>query len=220
MNKEIIVVSGASSGIGKTIGTHLKEKYHVINISRTKSNFDDILCDISDDVQLNSTIDRLYQVLEDERIKYLINNAGIMPLEPDGTELYNKVMNTNLRAAYILSTRLADWIDGGIINIASVSALGPSSSDDSIAYGISKSGIVTLTKYLAIKYPKLCINAISPGYIKVTNLVPGDTPQELINEIPKKREGTTDEIANLVEYLMSQKYATGQNICFDGGLSL
>jgi len=221
--QKVVVITGASSGIGKAIGAYLYLNHDckIINISKETSKFDDMICDISNSCDLDFVIDQLYDYLGDTRIHYLINNAGIMPLEQDSVELYKKVMSTNLQSMYQLSIRLADWIDGGIINLASVSAFGPASKDDNIAYGLSKAGVVTLTKYLAIKYPNLCVNAISPGFISPTNLC-GDmpTPQELIDTVPKKRVGDVIEVAELVYYLITQKYITGQNIVIDGGLSL
>lgn len=220
-NKEIVIISGASSGIGKAIGHELKDDYHIINISRDESDFDDLECDISDAEELNYAIDTLYGMLDEQKILYLINNAGIMPLEPDSTELYNLVMNTNLRSAYILSTRLASCIEGGIINISSISSRKCATPDDSIAYGISKAGINALTNYMAYKYPKLKVNAILPGFIQPTNLVPGDTPKELVDSIPIGREGSVSEVARLVKFLVGENYyITGQEIAIDGGLSL
>ena len=219
-DKEIVIITGCNSGIGFAIAEALNEEYHVINISNKPSKFDDLICDISDACALSFTIDELFAALGDQMIFYLINNAGIMPLEKDSVEHYDKVMNTNLRSAYQLSTRLSDWIYGGIINISSVSALTPV-ANDSIAYGLSKAGLITLTTYLQKKYPKKSINCISPGFTEATNLVSGETPQELIDSVPAKRECTPNEIAILVKYLLYEgNYIRGQNLIMDGGLTL
>jgi len=219
----IVVITGASSGIGKAIGERLQDmSLQVVNISNSPSKFfDDILVDISDSKALNMELNYFLETLGEQNIHYLINNAGIMPLEQDSVSLFDRVMNTNLRSMYQISLKLLGKIDKGILNISSVSAFGPATPDDPIAYGLSKAGVITLTKYLAVKNPNLCVNSISPGFISPTNLCGGaPTPRELIEMIPKKREGTLQEIVDLVNYIMQQEYITGHNFVIDGGLSL
>ena len=222
MDKGTVIITGASSGIGLAIGKELENcGYHIINISRHPSPFENMTYDLSDASQLDAVLCDLLAMFDEEKIEFLINNAGVMPIKTDSLELFEEVISTNLRPAYALSCALAPIISGGIINISSVSAKKCASKGDSVAYGISKSGLCTLTNYLAFKYPELCVNTILPGFISPTNLVPGETPQELINTIPMGYEGNVNDIATLVSYLAVEgRYITGQEIAVDGGLSL
>ena len=216
-----VIVTGASSGIGKEIASELCDDYRIINISRTESMFENITGDFANRLFVRDLIDKVAEKLGEDEIYYLINNAGFMPLEEENIKIYDAVMDVNLRVPYLLSLNLAPQITGGIINIASVSGVQSIMDDENIGYGISKGGLILMTKYFAKKFPKLSINSISPGFIEPTNLAPGDTPQFLIDMVPMKREGNVKEIGKLVRYLIDEgKYITGQNIVIDGGLTL
>jgi NAD(P)-dependent dehydrogenase (short-subunit alcohol dehydrogenase family) len=109
--------------------------------------------------------------------------------------------------------------DGGhIINIASVAGI--TGDPDAPIYSACKAGIINFTRSMAkIAAPKVRVNCISPGFFN-TNLVEGDTPQELIGKVPMEREAEPIEIIPVVHMLQTSTYMTGANIVIDGGLSL
>ena len=224
----VCIVSGASSGIGEAIALELQRRgVTVINASRKRNekisyNYQIDLCN-EDEIKnfANWVEDRF------DRLDCLVNNAGVMLLKnlyEYSLEDYNNVMNTNLRACYLMCREFIPLLlkgDGKIINIASIS--GTLACPDDPIYGVSKAGLISLTKSLAVKYAgKLAVNCISPGYISGTKLIHGGgpTPKELVERIPIKREGTPEEVAKVVADMLEwSKYITGVNLQIDGGLS-
>ncbi|GHO54148.1 SDR family NAD(P)-dependent oxidoreductase [Ktedonobacter robiniae] len=168
-------------------------------------------------------------------IDVLYNNAGVMPPEDEGLEqitdaLWQKVMDVNLKSAYLCSRyaipHMLEQGKGSIINIASlVVFLGCTVPQD--AYTISKGGLLGLTKSLAVQYGRQGIrcNAICPGPIETELLRHLWTSEEArntrLNRIPMGRFGDPKDIVYMALYLASDESAwtTGAWLMVDGGIS-
>ena len=111
---------------------------------------------------------------------------------------------------------------GRIINISSV--VGISGNAGQTNYSASKAGIIGFTKSLAkeIASRNILVNAVAPGFIEtnMTDVLKDDVKQEIAKNIPLKRMGTTQDVANVVKFLASDdsSYITGQVINVDGGM--
>lgn len=213
-----IVITGASSGIGKALYDAFKEdvewreskgnniyKANVIGISRRGP---DICRDINDIMQSTHSLVR--------DVFVLINCAGIMPLDEE--ENPRSIMDTNFWGTYGMIQNLQYVLGACIINIASVSGVRPDA--DTPIYCAAKAAIIALTKSLALKYaPAVRVNCISPGFYK-TNLVPGELPMEFIDKIPLGYEEDPKTLYPIVKAIIDTPYMTGANIVVDGGTSL
>lgn len=218
-----VVITGASSGIGKAIYDWFRyfppttTSYEPIGVSRRGP---DIECDLR---HCSSRME-CFSVLENYRIGGLINNAGIMVSECSLSLMRDlrDMVEVNLTSVYDFMYMLKDDIvEGGfIINIASIS--GVTGEADIPLYAATKAGVINLTQSFAkILAPrKIRVNSISPGFISGTELGEDEVPSELINEIPLKKEGSTRHIVGAVNYLITAKYVTGINLIVDGGLSI
>ena len=159
-------------------------------------------------------------------VHILINNAGItrdgllaMMKEND----YDTVLDTNLKGAFNMIRHLSGTFiknrEGCIINISSVAGI--LGNPGQCNYSASKAGLIGLTKSVARELaPKgIRCNAIAPGFIATAmteNLI--DNP--LLQSIPLGRMGTTDDVAEAVEYLVFASYVTGEVLKVDGGIAM
>jgi NAD(P)-dependent dehydrogenase (short-subunit alcohol dehydrogenase family) len=212
-NPKNIVITGASSGLGLSMSQYFIEKEnHVINLSR-KSGYD--LSKEKDRIKAIEFVQNNFK-----EIDILINNAGVILFEDNfDLDFANYMLGVNLLAPWHLITALNRNMQNGsnIINIASIS--GMRSEVGVSLYSATKAGMISLTRCFAREFaPKgIRVNCISPGFFK-TNLVPGETPEELINEIPLKREASPIEIIPAIEMILVSTYMTGSNIVIDGGV--
>ena len=144
-------------------------------------------------------------------------------------EEINSMIDTNLKGCIrcnqlFIDSCLKNNISGKIINISSISNKG---SKYFPIYAATKAGILTYTKSIASRYDKIQSNVISPGVIK-TDMSYHETPNfdeyipSIIENTPAKRLGNITDIANTVEFLLSDKasFITGQEIVVDGGYTL
>lgn len=236
-----ILITGGGTGIGATIAKQLyKLNNEIIIIGRRNDMLENInkecnneikhyICDISSETDIDNVIKSV------GNFDILINCAGIISSVEENenycSEELNNILDINLKGTIMFCLKTIDmWkaknINGNIINIGSISAKG---SKYFPLYATSKAGIVTFTKSIASRYGELGIrcNVISPGVIK-TPMSYIETPDfddyiEVIEDnTPLKRLGKTEDIANVVEFLISENsnFITGQEIVVDGGYTL
>ncbi len=240
MDKRVAIITGAAKGIGKAIAERMvKENYVTIlvdvdnenGITLAKKLGDSakyIFCDISN----HQEVENLFKTVVDEYggIDVLVNNAGIirdnviwkMPEED-----FDKVMDVNLKGTWLMckvaGTLMREQKKGRIVNIASRAWLGNRGQSN---YSASKAGVVGLTRVLALELGKygVLVNAIAPGLIDtpLTQKLPQDVQDKLIEAQPTKTMGKPEDIANAVSFLCDDKtqFITGQTIYVDGGKSI
>lgn len=237
----VCFISGSSRGIGLAIAENLAKQGHQVILNSRKEISQEVLDlfkdydlpvgqaigDISDFDQAKVMMD---QILEDYgRIDVLVNNAGITR---DGLAMrmkeedFDAVINTNLKGAFNLIRHSAKAMvkqrTGTIINISSVS--GVIGNAGQLNYSASKAGLIGMTKSLAREIGKrgVTVNAIAPGYIEsdMTDAIAEKYQQQMKEQIPVGRFGQVEEIASTVDFLINNRYITGQVIKVDGGLSM
>ena len=159
------------------------------------------------------------------RIDVLVNNAGVvnkLPVEDVTEKDWNYIIETNLKAVFFLSQLVAkNMKNGSIVNISSIRAFDgrPGRS----VYDISKAGIVRLTKDFALELANkgIRVNSVAPGYIETdqSKNISKEYRKQIIEDIPMKRFGEPEEIANVIAFLISDKasYINGEVIVVDGG---
>ena len=159
------------------------------------------------------------------RLDALVNNASSFYASPIGeitAAIWDDLMGTNLRAPLFLAQAAAPALrksQGAIVNIADIHADRP--LKNYVVYSVAKSGLVALTRSLARELaPEVRVNAVAPGPI----LWPDDASfdevsrQRIISHTLLKREGTPDDIARAVHFLLADAtYMTGETINVDGG---
>jgi 3-oxoacyl-[acyl-carrier protein] reductase len=240
---KIILVTGASRGIGKEIALQLSAQgAHVVfnyrgdeakaqqlqaEIESKGGRATPIKFDVTDSVTMKSSID---QFIEKHGYIYgLVNNAGIskdqllLRLKEEDVQA---TLDTNLKSAILLSAALTkNFLKVGAASVVNVSSVvGLMGNASQIAYSASKAGLIGVTKSFAkeLAAKNVRCNAICPGFIEtdMTNALSGAVKDNYINSIPLKRGGTTEDVANVVSFLLSQasSYITGEIIKIDGGL--
>ncbi|PJB15714.1 MAG: beta-ketoacyl-ACP reductase [Flavobacteriales bacterium CG_4_9_14_3_um_filter_32_8] len=240
MNKKVAIVTGAAKGIGKAIAERMiAENYITILVDMDDENGKKLAielgknahyinCNISNEESVVNLFNSV--ITQHKRIDALVNNAGIikdnviwkMPAED-----FDAVINVNLKGTWLMCKNAASIMktqqSGRIVNIASRAWLGnPGQSN----YSASKAGVVGLTRVLALELGKhgVLVNAIAPGLIDtpLTQKLPLDVQEKLIQAQPTKSMGKPEDIANTVAFLCDEKtqFITGQTIYVDGGKSI
>ena len=181
-----------------------------------------VVADLGD----NEAIKKLTQTIKS--LDLLVNNASVFyptSIKNSTIEDWDKTININLRAPFFIATGLSKVLaisQGSIINIIDIHSNRPLKKFS--IYNISKAGLKMLTKTLAKELaPNIRVNGISPGSI----LWPQDKSQlsekekiMMIDRVSLKRQGSPNDIAQAVLFLVNARYITGQIINIDGGRSL
>lgn len=233
----IILVTGASRGIGKEIARRLAEKGNKVIANYNKSeeqakqlqkeniNIDIYKADVSKREEVHQMVK--YTIDKYGKIDVLINNAGIAEEKMfiDVTdEDWNKMINNNLYSVFCtIQEVLPNMVtrkNGSIINISSIWGIVGASCES--IYAVSKAGIDAITKSLAKELgpSNIRVNSIAPGIIDTDmnkNLNEQEI-KELKEKIPLETIGKTTDIAKCVEWLINDSYTTGQIISINGGL--
>ena len=242
---KIAVVTGASRGIGKEIAKTLAAKGAtvVVNYNGSAEKAEETVKEIealggkAEALQCNvSDYDKAaemmaYVVKTYGRVDILVNNAGITRdnlLMKMSEEDFDAVLNTNLKGAFNcikhISRQMLKQKSGRIINISSVS--GVLGNAGQANYCAAKAGVIGLTKSAAKELASrgITVNAVAPGFIKteMTDVLKDDIKKAIMENIPMKAFGETEDIANAVAFLASEeaRYITGQVISVDGGMAM
>jgi NAD(P)-dependent dehydrogenase (short-subunit alcohol dehydrogenase family) len=235
MEKKIILITGASGGLGLTLSNYFSAQNHRLilcyNNHKPEIAENDHIIHIKADLRKSNQLEKAFQqaVSKWGKIDVLINNAGISKSNMSwktSLDEWNETMQINLTAPFLFSKLVLPLMKknafGRIINISSVVAqtgvIGTS------AYAASKSGLIGLTKTMSKEVAKhnITINALALGYFNkgMINDVPDNIKEEIIRTIPKNELGPPVIIAKTIDYLMSSDahYVTGQTINLNGGL--
>jgi len=237
------LITGATRGIGKQIAITLAKQGYNIALNYRKENEElentkkeiekigvQVLAVKGDVANFENCENFVKQVIERfGQIDVLVNNAGItkdMLLMRMKKEDFEQVIDTNLVGTFNVTKNVVPYMmkarSGRIINISSV--VGISGNAGQTNYSASKAGIIGFTKSLAkeIASRNILVNAVAPGFIEtnMTDVLKDDVKQEIAKNIPLKRMGTTQDVANVVKFLASDdsSYITGQVINVDGGM--
>ena len=232
----VVLVTGASRGIGREIAKNLAMKGNKVIANYNKSekaaqslqkeseNIEIYKADVSKRQEVKQMVE--YIINKYSKIDVLINNAGISEYKifTDVTDDdWQKVINTNLYSAFCVTQEvlhnMISYKNGCIINISSIWGMVGASCET--IYSIAKAGIDGMTKSLAKELgpSNIRVNSIAPGIIDTDmnkNLSFQDI-ENIKNEIPLERIGKTIEISKCVEWLIDDQYTTGQVISINGG---
>lgn len=237
------LVTGGAKGIGRAIalkiaaahgnvaimyhGSQEKAQETIAQLLALGVKAQSYQCDVSD---FTATKALVAQVIKDfGGLDILVNNAGITNdklLIAMKEEDFDSVINTNLKGAFNMTKHVGSYLlkqrKGRIINISSVSGL--MGNVGQCNYAAAKAGLIGLTKSTAkeMAIRGVTCNAIAPGFIDtdMTKALKTEIKEEILKQIPLKRLGQADDIANLCVYLSSDLsgYITGEVIKVDGGL--
>lgn len=245
LENKTAVVTGGSRGIGHAIALAMAQEGANVAIlyagnreaaEKTEEEIAQIggkvrayQCDVSS-FEETETVTK--QILEEfGQVDILVNNAGIVR---DGfllsmkEEAFDDVINTNLKGAFHMIRHLYSHMmrkrSGRIINISSIVGLTGNAAQAN--YAAAKAGMIGLTKSTAKELAGrgVTCNAIAPGYIQsdMTDAMPEKAKEAIASQIPMKRTGLPQDVANLAVFLAGPgaSYITGEVIRVDGGLAM
>ena len=232
----VILITGASRGIGKEIARRLAQDGNAVIVNYNKSeeqaqklqqenpNIEIYKADVSQREEVHKMIENILNKYG--KIDVLVNNAGISESKvfTDVTdEDWNKIINTNLYSAFCVTQEvLPNMIHnkkGCIINISSVWGIVGASCET--IYSIAKAGMDGMTKSLAKELgpSNIRVNSIAPGIIDtdMNRRLTFNDIKNIEEEIPLGKIGKTTDIAKCVKWIIEDEYTTGQIISVNGG---
>lgn len=240
-NKKIILITGASRGIGRALAYGLaRDESNIViaNYNKSEDKANELKKELTllgknieiykADVSKRNEVEEMVSFVLNKygKIDVLINNAGIsfVKMFTDvSDEDWNYVINTNLYSVFVTSQEVAKNMisrkSGVIINISSIFGVIGASCES--IYSVTKAGIDAMTKSLAkeFSYSNIRVNSIAPGLIdtEMNNDLSEEDIKALEEEIPLGRMGKPEELVSTVKMLIENTYITGQVIEINGG---
>lgn len=242
---KVAVVTGAGKGIGRAIAMRLAEdgasvivNYHgseelalavVKAIEEKGGKAEAIQCNVAEYESVGKFLDGV--IKKYGKLDILVNNAGITRdnlLMKMSEEDFDAVIQTNLKGVFNcmkhVSRQMIKQRSGRIVNISSVS--GVLGNAGQANYCAAKAGVIGITKSFAREAASrgITVNAVAPGFIQtdMTDVLPDAAKEAAREQVPMKKFGTVDDIAEVVAFLASDRagYITGQVISVDGGMAM
>jgi 3-oxoacyl-[acyl-carrier protein] reductase len=244
LNGAVALVTGGNGGLGQRICRALaKEGVHVAVIyAQSRQQADGVARDLSSRHQINAAAfacditdaAAVEQVVGDVaghfgRLDILVNDAAyniaipFPDLDSLTMEVWDKVMAVNLTGPMLLMKAVASVMKaqgrGRIVNISSVAGVGPTGS--SIAYAVSKAGLIHLTKCMAVALaPETLVNCVAPGLLEGTRATANLRPEFIANSAATsllKKPADKDDCADMVVAMCRTETMTGQTMVIDSG---
>jgi 3-oxoacyl-[acyl-carrier protein] reductase len=244
MDKKVALITGGARGIGKKIAEKFaRNGYNIVinyvsektDVNKLESDLSqngkvEVLCIKCDVTDFNSCQEMVKEAVDKfGKIDALINNAGITKdnlLMRMKEEDFDKVINVNLKGTFNMTKNVISYMmkkrSGRIVNISSV--VGVSGNSGQANYAASKAGIIGFTKSVAkeLASRNILANAVAPGFIEtdMTDVLSESVKESIYSQIPLKKMGKPEEVANAVYFLGSDEntYITGQVLNVDGGM--
>ena len=242
---QVVLLSGASRGIGQALAKGFTERGAQVIITGREANTIEqtakeisvgakpvrsLVCDVTNEKSIKDTAEKV--LAEFGRIDTLLNVAGMnkrMKVENYSAELYDEIIDTNLRGMFLLSQLVGKHMiarrRGNIINIDSLNTYAPLKGVT--PYAMSKAGVSMMTRGMATEWGEhgVRVNAIAPGFFPTAlskQLWSMPTMREwAIANTPLRKLGDVEELAGAAIFLASDaaKFVTGQIIRVDGGFT-
>ena len=240
---KVVLVTGSSRGIGRSIAISFAKEGANVIINYKKSTMDAniayeivssygnkcmaIKADVANENEVKKMIDAI--ISEYGRIDILVNNAGIAydsDIDEKTTANWQDTLNTNVLGPFLASKyagkKMLEQKYGKIINISSTNGIN-TTYPYSMDYDASKAALINLTKNLAIQFaPYINVNSVAPGWVDtaMNSNLPKSYLKEEKEKILLKRFAEPEEISNVVLFLASDKarYITSEIITVSGGL--
>jgi len=247
LNGKVTIITGASGGIGKSVAQKvLEEGSKVVLVSRNKNklkktveelgkndNLIHMAVDVSHESEVLSVIEQTLTAFD--KIDNLINCAAIIndptPFHLMTEDQWTNLMNVNLKGTFqpikAVIPLMIEQKSGNIINISSLLGVRAIPKVPFSVYGVTKAGIIMLTKSIAVEYGQYNIrcNCIAPSTIRSPMMEPylqdENAKRMLEGSFPLKRIGDPEDVANAILFLASDdsKWITGTVMTLDGGIS-
>jgi 3-oxoacyl-[acyl-carrier protein] reductase len=240
---KVVIITGGAAGIGKAISLRLaREGYCVLinyNSSEVAANnlkaqingsggvAHVIQFNIKEREKVEEKLNTFFSTNAELQLYGLVNNAGITKDTLVGfmsDEDFTSVIETNVNGTFFLMRwalkKMLLKRSGSIVNMSSIA--GQTGNAGQLNYAASKAAIIAMTKSLAQEVARkgIRVNAVAPGVIETAMIENVTFLENIKNNIPMRRFGTSDEVAGVVSFLLSDNssYVTGQTINVNGGL--
>ncbi len=249
MENRVAIITGGATGIGKAAALQLSDQGYAVMIVYNRSSeaaellqkelhekgraCEIIRADVSIEEDARKLIDYCEQIYG--RLDALVNSAGTTSFIPFSdldavtSEVWEKILRVNVMGTFFCTREASKLMNknggGAVVNVASLAGMRVSGS--SLPYGVSKAGLIMMTKSLAITLaPTIRVNSVAPGVVTGTawhrdrdNFDRAAHNAKQSAQIPLKRVAEPEDVADVITYLLSDaaSYLTGVNVPIDGG---